>query len=346
MDNTSTPTNTAAPSSGSTPPAPTTPQAPTTPPSTPTPPVAPPPPVNPPPPGTPPPPASPANTPTSPAQPLPNSASKKNPLRLFLLFLLALIVAGGAFAYWWYSNNSALQNQQAQSSQLTPTSAAKPLLVGTDPAYEPMEFKDKDNTIVGYDIDLVTLIATEMKKELVIKETTFDDIFNKLDAKEYDMIISAVTITEERKKKYDFSDPYINAGEVFVMQKKAGQDTATLVTKTDMKGKKIGAQKGTQMAIEAKKVTSPSLVMEYESNDPAIADLKLGKIDALLTDLPNAKGVVSANPTLRIASDPITDEYFAIAFRKGDPLKEEVNTVLSSLKQKGVLTDLKKKWLE
>lgn len=350
MDNTNQPANQNPPSSSGTSPA--TPPAQTPAASSPT----PPPPAPSTPPASPtPPPTQPGATPTPPASPTdsassstqPPKASGKNPFRLLFLFLLAIVIAGGAFAYWWYTSSSDMQKkQQAQSSQNAPTSAAKPLLVGTDPTYEPMEFKDKDNKIVGYDIDLITIVADELKKELVIKETNFDDIFNKLDAREYDMIISAVTITEERAKKYDFSEPYINAGEVFVMQKKAGQETTPLVTKTDMKGKKIGAQKGTQMVVEAKKVTSPSLVIEYESNDPAIADLKIGKIDALLTDLPNAKGVVSANPTLKIASDPITDEYFAIAFRKGDPLKNDVNTVLSSLKQNGILTDLRKKWLE
>ena len=187
------------------------------------------------------------------------------------------------------------------------------------------------------------MIGKELGRKVVIKTVKFDDIFTNLDKMQYDIIISSVTITDERKKKYDFSDSYINAGEVVVASSQSG--TALLTTK-DLQGKKIGVEQGTTEVENAKKFTSPNLVKEYASNDPALADLKSGKIDAVLTDLPNAKGIITDNPTLRIASDPMTDEYYGIAFRKGDPLIKKVNEILNSFRMKGILTDLKQKWLD
>ena len=69
-------------------------------------------------------------------------------------------------------------------------------------------------------------------------------------------------------------------------------------------------------------------------------------VDAVFTDLPNAKGITVANQTLKIASDPFTDEYYGIVFRKDDSSVDQINEALASLRIKGVLTDLKKKWLD
>jgi ABC-type amino acid transport substrate-binding protein len=82
---------------------------------------------------------------------------------------------------------------------------------------------------------------------------------------------------------------------------------------------------------------------DFEEATQALAD---GTVDAIFTDLPNAKGITIANPELKIATDPFTNEYYGIVFRKNDPLVGSVNDALSSLRVKGVLTDLKQKWLD
>jgi len=71
-----------------------------------------------------------------------------------------------------------------------------------------------------------------------------------------------------------------------------------------------------------------------------------GNIDAIITDLPSAQGIVGSNPTLKIASDPFTNDYYGIVFRKNDPEAQKVNNALDSLRVRGYLTELKHKWLD
>ena len=77
----------------------------------------------------------------------------------------------------------------------------------------------QNGKIVGFDIDLANLIAKQMGVKVQFKNIVFDNLFNALDAKQINLIIAGVTITPEREQKYDFSMPYINAGEVIITQK-------------------------------------------------------------------------------------------------------------------------------
>ena len=80
-----------------------------------------------------------------------------------------------------------------------------------------MEMVDTNKNIVGFDIDFMKAVAREAGFEVVFKNTAWDGIFGGLDAGKYDAIISSVTITEERKRQYDFSEPYINIGQILVI---------------------------------------------------------------------------------------------------------------------------------
>src|SRR5258706_557820 len=117
----------------------------------------------------------------------------------------------------------------------------------------------------------------------------------------------------------------------------------TITSAESLQGKKIAVQQGTTSEQEALKHTSANLVIRYADFEQATKALVDGKADAILSDLPGAKGIVTANPTLKIASDPLTNEYYGIVFRKGDKNIQKINEILSSLRTKGVLTDLKQK---
>ena len=91
------------------------------------------------------------------------------------------------------------------------------IVVATDATWPPMEYVDENREIVGYDIDLMKAIAEEAGLEVEFKNVAWDGIFAGLAAGEYDAVISSVTITDERRENYDFSDPYINAGQIVVV---------------------------------------------------------------------------------------------------------------------------------
>ena len=216
------------------------------------------------------------------------------------------------------------------------------LIIGTDATYPPMEFFDTNGNVVGYDIDLGNRIAGELNLEAEFINIAWDDVFTKLVDGEIDMIISSVTITDERKMKYDFSVPYLNAGQVIITRK----EESTISSTGGLIGKKIAVQKGTTNEQQANNFTSPDLVLTYDNFIGATEALLTGSADVIFSDLTGAKGIVDANPGLKIASDPFTSEFYGVVVRKqNDELLKQINTVLDTLRQQGVLVFLKQKWL-
>lgn len=258
-----------------------------------------------------------------------------------IIGLLIISIGLGFLALWYYQHESKKNIVQAANPQPTIVISPQKIIVGTDPTYPPMEYTE-DNQLRGYDIDLANFIGKEVGAQIEFKNIVFDNLFTSLDTKNIDMIISTVTVTGERKKKYDFATPYLQGGQVILTQK----TNSTIASTADLKGKKVAVQKGTTIESEALKYTTDQLVIRYPDFVQATAALVKGDVDAIFADLPGAKGITDTNPTLKIASDPFTDEYYAIVFRKGDPKIKEINEALSSLKVKGILTDLKQKWLD
>jgi len=280
--------------------------------------------------------------PSTPSQP--QEVKKRSERKFLWIIVLSLLFVGClVVAAWYFQNqlqNTAMENKPTTASTDASTSP-KELIIGTDPTLPPMEFMQNGN-FVGYDIDLANLLAKEMGVKVVFKNVVFDNIFNALQQHQIDLIISAVTITPERQKKYDFSEQYLNAGQVIITRK----DNTTIKSVKDLQGKRIGVQQGTTNETQALKYTSPTLVIRYPDFVQATKALVNGNVDAIFDDLPSSKGIVAANPTLKIASDPFTDEYYGIVFRKGDSKVKEVNKALDALRVRGYLTELKNKWLD
>src|SRR5690349_6132158 len=102
---------------------------------------------------------------------------------------------------------------------LTAFATPKSIKVATDATWPPMEMVDANKQIVGYDIDFLNAVAKEAGIVVEFKNTAWDGIFAGLDSGQYDAIISSVTITDERKAKYDFTEPYTSIGQILVVPK-------------------------------------------------------------------------------------------------------------------------------
>lgn len=315
--------------------------------------------------------ASPTATPTTPAPsvqpasmppsvpsmsdvpPPPPSEKRRLPFISLLIIVVLVIAVVGVILYLRQSlyqqinqhgttdHDTSMSNSETMTGQMQHTLQKDKIIIGSDTTYPPMEYLDDKGEIVGFTIDLGKEIAKEMGVKAEVKTIAWDDIFTALENKQIDVIMSSVSITDERKKKYDFSDPYLNAGQVIITAKA----NTTITKPADLTGKKVGAQEQTTSLAEAKKYSTA--VVSYPDPEAAIADLLTGKLDAVIADLPAAKGFTDENPTLKIASDPFTSEYYGIVFRKGDTeLRNDVNAILTELQQKGILADLKEKWLQ
>lgn len=291
------------------------------------------------------------NTSSSSTQPPTNpegSSPKQTPpkkgfslLKGIIIFMILLFLVGIGVTAWYLQVQ--IQKDANHTTRRTQSAATpeKQLIIGTDPTFKPMEFTENDK-LVGYDIDLANFLAKEMNTTAVIKSIAFDDLFTALEKSQIDLIISGVTITEDRKQKYAFSTEYLNAGQVIITKK----DDQTIRSTVDLKGKKIAVQNGTTNESEAAKYTDAASVLAYPDFELATKSLVNGQADAIFTDLPNAKDIINANPTLKIASDPFTNEQYGIVLRKNDPNIRKVNAALKDLRVKGILTDLKQKWLD
>lgn len=256
-------------------------------------------------------------------------------IALIVFFLGALLIDG-----WYFQSQLTKLNEKTTAS--TTATPLQTLIVGSDATAPPMESMNKEGGLSGYDIDLGYRLANEMGVKIEFRNVPWDYIFQELKDKKIDMIISSVTITDERKKLYDFSDPYINAGQIIVSRK-----DNPITSTAQLKGKKISVQKGTTNEKEAVKFTSPDLVMSYDDFIAATKALADGKVDAMISDLTLAKGFIGEYSNLKITSDPFTNEYYGIVVRKGDTsLLKKVNEALGVLRVKGILTDLKQKWLD
>jgi polar amino acid transport system substrate-binding protein len=218
------------------------------------------------------------------------------------------------------------------------------ITVATDATWPPMEMVDKNKKIVGFDIDFLNAVAKEAGFKVIIKNTAWDGIFAGLPAGKYDAVISSVTINDERKKDYDFSDPYLSAGQILVVPK-----TLKAKTLADMKGKKVGAQIGTTGAFEIKKHKDLEL-KTYDEVGLAFADMAAGRIEGVVCDNPTAANFALQNADykakFKIVGQPFTEEYYGIVVKKGNKdLVNLLNKGIKAVKAKGIDKQLEKKWL-
>lgn len=215
----------------------------------------------------------------------------------------------------------------------------------SDVAWAPMEFIDENGDVVGFDIDLMAAIAEAADFEYEIRNTAWDGIFAGLANGQYDGVISSVTITEDRKKAMDFSDPYINAGQVLIVR----SETTGISSLEDMVGMTVGVQIGTTGDFAVEEVAGVER-NTYDEIGLAVEDLMNGGVDGVVCDSPVAADYVLQNDNykgrLKIVGEPFTEEFYGIAVQKGDTeLLNKVNAGLKEVIESGKRDELIDKWL-
>ena len=216
------------------------------------------------------------------------------------------------------------------------------LVVATDAAFPPFEFVEEDTKeIVGFDIDLMNAIAEKAGLDIRYQNVAWDPLLAGMADCQYDMAISAMTITADRAEQFGFSDPYINAGQIVAVQ--AGNEAVS--GPEDLVGTTIGAQIGTTGAMEAEEIADTT-VKVYDTYELAFLDLSNGQIDAVIADYPTAVAFVNQNSDqLKTVGEVFTDESYGIAFCKGnDELISQVNAALDELKAEGYIEELVLEW--
>ena len=210
------------------------------------------------------------------------------------------------------------------------------LRVVTDATFPPMEFV-KDGKRTGFDIDLVEALGKEMGRKI-----DFKGLIPALQSGRADMAMSAIYITDERRKVVDFSDPYY-AGGLVVLTKKAGP----VKTLKDLDGKKVSVQVGTKSVQFLKDNFPKAERLEVEKNQEMFNLAQIGRADAAVTGKPAAKLYAQSHPDMTVLAEQITTEEYGIAIPKNQPATTQaVNAALKAIKANGTYDKLVAKWFE
>lgn len=219
------------------------------------------------------------------------------------------------------------------------------LVLGLDDAFPPMGYRNENNEIVGYDIDLAKEVAKRLGVELVLQPIDWNAKEQELNTGKIDCIWNGFTITEERAKNMAFTKPYLKNAQVLVVKKSAPYQTLT-----DLKGKSIGLQAGSSAAEALNSAAdfkaSLKNVVEFKDNLTALMDLEVGGVDAVIMDLIVANdNIKRAGKDYRILAESLSAEDYGVGFRKNDlALRDAVQATLEAMAKDGTLTNITTQW--
>ena len=223
--------------------------------------------------------------------------------------------------------------------------AAEKFIVATDCTWPPMEMLDANKQPIGFDVDFITAVGKAAGFEVDVRNIAWDGIFGGVATGQYDIVAAATTITEERQKQFDFSDPYYEVAQAVVLP--AGKSIKSLA---DLQGKKVGGQIGTTGVFVIRKAGVAVDLKEYDDVGLAIQDMLGGRLDAVICDDPVALYYVNKKADtagkLNISFKTEEKEYYGFTVRKGrKDLVEKLNKGIKAVKASGVEAQLLQKWM-
>lgn len=216
------------------------------------------------------------------------------------------------------------------------------LVVGLEGTYPPFSFQGEDGKLTGFEVDFANALAEHLGVKAKLNPTKWDGMLASLDSKRIDVVINQVTISDERKKKYDFSTPYTVSG-IQALVKKGNEGTIT--KPEDLKGKKVGVGLGTNYEQWLKDNVPKAIIKTYDDDPSKFQDLRVGRIDAILIDRLAALEYARKAKDTIAAGDAFSRQEAGVALRKGEPeLLDAINKALDKLRADGTLKKLSEKY--
>lgn len=212
----------------------------------------------------------------------------------------------------------------------------KMYVVGTDAAYAPFELQNEKQEIVGFSVDLLNAVAEKGGFQVKYVNTPWEGIFKTLEQGDRDLLISSITITDERRQSMDFSAPYFDAYQLIAVK------TNSKVAKfDDLKKLKVGVQTGTtgDEAVSKLLGKTNTSVKRFESTPLALKELEASGVDAVVADNGVIVNYVNNNPTAKfktVSDKAFAPEQYGIAVKKGNTeLLEKINKGIAAIKADG-----------
>jgi lysine-arginine-ornithine-binding protein len=226
---------------------------------------------------------------------------------------------------------------------------AADLRIGVEGAYPPFSWKESDGTLKGFDIEIAEALCKQMGRRCKLVEQGWDGMIPALLAKKFDAIIASMSITDERKKRVNFSGKYYNTPAKFVAKDGSGIQ----ITKAGLKGKRVGLQRGTTHQCYMEKIFPDTELVLYASQEEVFQDLGIGRIDAQISDSIAAEDgflKTDAGKGFGFVGGDINDlechgEGAGIAVRKADDkLLKDYNAAIKQIRANGVYQKINSKY--
>lgn len=220
----------------------------------------------------------------------------------------------------------------------------KPLVIGIDDKFAPMGFRDKDNNIVGFDIEYAKAAAKKMGTKVKFLPIDWSTKESELASGRIDLIWNGYTITDDRKKKVLFTKPYLKNSQVVVTLAKSNINKLD-----DLTGKMVGLQSlsSASDALNASPIKSKvKKVTEYSDNVLALSDLKSGRLDAVVIDEVVIKYYMAKEKSMyKLLSESLAPEEYGVGVKKGnETLLKKLQKAMDEMNQDGTAAKISDKW--
>lgn len=219
------------------------------------------------------------------------------------------------------------------------------LVIGTESTFKPFEFRNEQNEVVGFDMDLAALVAEKLGKKLEIVDMAFDALIPSVIGGKIDLAVAGISSTPERARVVAFSETYYVTPDAFVVKK----GVADVTSLDSLKGKTVAVQLGTTQDIFVSGLEGVT-VRRYQKTDDAFRDVQAGRVNVACVDGTVTEDMLANNKdftdSLNIAFlHRTTEEGFAFAVSKKDPeLLAKVNAALAEILASPAFDELKAKW--
>ncbi|MGL4676557.1 MAG: transporter substrate-binding domain-containing protein [Brevinema sp.] len=222
------------------------------------------------------------------------------------------------------------------------------LVVGMELAYPPFETKNSEGDPIGVSVDLAYALGEFLGKKVVIENTAWTGLIPALQTGKVDIVISSMTITEDRKAQVEFSDPYAQARIAMLVNINSPVNS---ITDLNQPGRVVSVKQGTSPFLFAQKNLTNAVVNSFSSESAALTEVLQGKADALLYDqltiYNNYQRNRETTKMLAIDQDVKEIEQWGMAIKKGNTqLVSQVNEFLIEYKANNGFDTLTKKYLE
>ncbi|MGK9250622.1 MULTISPECIES: transporter substrate-binding domain-containing protein [Paenibacillus] len=277
-------------------------------------------------------------------------------LAVSILMLLAFALAGCGAKTNDNAQNTASPAPAGESGSNAPAEgddnllaqvkAAGVLKVGLMGTYAPYNFLNENKEIDGFDADIAKDVAKRLGVKAEFAPQDFSGLIPSLQASKIDVIISQVTITDERKQQIDFTQPYIT-NQVKIIVRESNDSITKL---EDFKGKNIGVGLGTNDEAYLRNEVLPQVgkfnIKTYDDVITSLQDLNAGRIDATINNLYALKPIVDKNGyKVKAVGEAIKSDSAGIAVRKNNPeFLAALDQALTDMKSDGTYTTIFKKW--